>query len=265
VDKLTLPGAPEISVADKLKKNPKIVFVQTASDAAFNQAKLAQLPDKSRAALLAVGPENAVAIGFRAPDTLAATKLTLDQYADSVELSKDEPPPRIVERKLLGKPVSEFTIPATIDPDDYRVQNDADPSRTASSLLAMLMNKYEFTLPQRQINQLNGTNIPGGVPAYTSQGLTGEIKLSMRLQREVQTKRNAKTYWEIIAAPAAGYAVATPVPGAIAKALTENLQNPTFQSYCAELISSSRSREPELTLALSFKNGRLQPATSYVE
>jgi hypothetical protein len=78
---ITLPTNPDVSVADELVADPSVLFLGTASRPRFdnNAAKLGQLPKEAREALLRNGAENAVAIGFRAPDTQAAVNIYLNQ------------------------------------------------------------------------------------------------------------------------------------------------------------------------------------------
>ena len=73
---LALPTNKNVTVADTLANDPSVLFVGTASRPGFEIAdKLSQLPREAREALLRNGAENAVAIGFRAPDTQAAVRL----------------------------------------------------------------------------------------------------------------------------------------------------------------------------------------------
>jgi hypothetical protein len=76
---VTLPTNKNVAVGDRLKDNSHVLIIGTASRPGFEvRDKLDQLPDEAREAQLRNGAENAVAIGFRAPDTQAATRLFLD-------------------------------------------------------------------------------------------------------------------------------------------------------------------------------------------
>ena len=76
-----------MSVAETLKADPSVLILGVASNADYeNVDKLAQLQSiESREALLRNGAENAVAIGFRAPDTQAAVNIWLGSRNVDIE------------------------------------------------------------------------------------------------------------------------------------------------------------------------------------
>ena len=80
-DKVTLPTNPGVAVADQLISDPDVVLVGTASRDGFTgNDKITQLPKQASVALRNNGVENAVAIGFRTPDTRAAVRLKFSQW-----------------------------------------------------------------------------------------------------------------------------------------------------------------------------------------
>ena len=88
---ITLPTNNRVPVAESVENDPTIVFLGTASDPKFQLlAKLRQLPKEAREALLRNGAENAVAIGFRAPDVQAAVNIFLNSF-DVDELLTEVP------------------------------------------------------------------------------------------------------------------------------------------------------------------------------
>ncbi|HEY1041152.1 MAG TPA: hypothetical protein VGE63_00295 [Candidatus Paceibacterota bacterium] len=93
---LVLPTNNDVAVAETLTNDPTILFVGTASNPAFNLEKYAQLPQEAREALLRNGAENAVAIGFRAPDTQAALNIWLNKQ--EITLNPVEPE---VKKKIV--------------------------------------------------------------------------------------------------------------------------------------------------------------------
>lgn len=76
---LNLPGT-SVKVGEYLSLDPTVLVVGTAAVPDFGDEKLSQLPPLSKEALQRVGATNAVAIGFRTPETLAAVDLWIANY-----------------------------------------------------------------------------------------------------------------------------------------------------------------------------------------
>jgi hypothetical protein len=89
---VTLPTASNVRVAETVDGRDNVLLVGTGSKAGFDVTdKLLQLPSLARQALLRNGAENAVAIGFRAPDTQAAVRLYLENNYRTTRVIPDEP------------------------------------------------------------------------------------------------------------------------------------------------------------------------------
>lgn len=251
VEPITLPGAPDIAVADQIKGEDGLIFVQTSSKPRFNQAKYDALPERTRAALLSVGAENLVAIGVRGADTEAAVNIVLDKLRRKILLAEEEPTSTVTRREIKEIAASDFTIPAAEGLEDARTQDNANPQRTASALLAYSLADIEFAGESRQ-----GSQMTQGVL------LRGNFKLGLTLQKN----STGQTFWQARTAEGIdGGAFAAPMPKAVELAVQERLQNQALQAYCFKTLKGKRGPSPKLTLNLAFKNGRIQPAETFVE
>ena len=75
-ENISLPTNRDVSVGQVIEWRKNISFAGTGAEAQFDEAKLSQLPEKSRKVLEKVGPENWVAIGFRSPEAQASARIS---------------------------------------------------------------------------------------------------------------------------------------------------------------------------------------------
>ncbi len=103
---ISLPEDSQVVVGESLAGNPDILFVGTAATPVFNNRKLAQLTREAREALLRNGAENAVAVGFIAPEVQAAINI----FLSTRDIEGQLPKPKRRELKTL---TSESLLPAS--------------------------------------------------------------------------------------------------------------------------------------------------------
>ena len=239
VKPLTLPTNPDVPVADVLKEDENVLFLGTASNPRFDDSpeKLAQLPTEAREALLRNGAENAVAIGFRAPDTQAAVNIWLNSR--DVTLEKEE---KRMRRKIsFGGDVPAGTtavIESVISDDNLEVaDNISDNSLLLSPLLA-------YTIGNR-------------VEAQTERGdgeadFTGEANFSLRYD-ELE-KRFTLTVEE----------GNINISQELLQEVNNACNDRDFQRYAIDALRKRR-RNPKLELTVAFKNGKMDPRNTIVE
>ena len=235
---LNLPTNEGVSVAETLSSDPSVLILGTASNPEFESVdKLAQLPAEAREALLRNGAENAVAIGFRAPDTQAAVNIWLNSQDINVEKKS-----AITTREKLSivsednvEPGESFGFDLVI-PTNPRIPNNIeDEVRLLSPLFAYNVgNSIE----------LNGSN---------EKRFTGELNFTLTYDAENEalelefSKEND-----------------SPISKAVVEAVKQACLDNDFQKYALIALRKKR-RNPKLDLILSFKNGFVEPKTTFVQ
>ncbi len=231
VRSVALPTDPDVAVGDVLEEDPTVLFVGTASRPQFNDAKLAQLPPEARRALVDNGVENAVAIGFRAPDARAAVRLFL---ADNPELGSQETPespevPQIVSlRPQSGGGATGLTtdlvMPDTLPPVRRDVPSDS------SILTPLFLSSF------------------------------GHVRLSGGESAKVELSISEKDGRLVIESPQGAEPLSVELLGRV----TQSLLNRYFMAYWLTARSTRRERDG-LKLSLAFRSGRVDLKSSYVE
>ena len=219
-DKVVLPTNPGVSVADQLIADPDVIFVGTASRDGFGGTdKIAQLPRQASVALRNNGVENAVAIGFRTPDTRAAIRLKFGNWErNRGELIAREREKTVIDTEsrvssadaraveLVPLPATRRTVPA-----------DAD------TLTALLL------------DEIAGTELKPGAPTQAGYGFA--ITLGQGGFTVNPTSDE--------------------VPAQLLDVVASAIHEPYFQAYALKAIRSRRSSSG-LSLQLSFSNGKLR-------
>ncbi len=216
---VVLPTNPGFTIADTLTNDPTVLIVGTASRADFtNQNKLGQLPAQSAEALLNNGPENAVAIGFRAPDTRAAVRLKFTNFKSQNEgqLRAKNTEPQVINVGEIAEPEEKYRIPLINTPLPTRRNVDSG-SDTLTALL--LDNINRLRLPDNANAQFDL------VVALDENGLY--------LSGSQQTPKGLLT------------------------AVQNAASDPYFQSYLSRAVAGRR-RFNKLDISLSFSNGKLR-------
>ena len=237
---VTLPTNERVPVAETLTSDSSVLILGTASEPDFqkNLDKLDQLPVEAREALLRNGAENAVAIGFRAPDTQAAVNIWLNSR--DIEVEKKS---AVTERKNLrvagGETITPgeiFWLNTVVSSRGIRIPNDiADERRVLSPLFIYNVgNSVELTNPDgRRFNgELDFTMVYN--PENKMLGLTFNEENNVPMSKEV------------------------------IDAIKDACMDTDFQKYALVALRKKR-RNPKLDLVLSFKNGYVDPKTTFVQ
>ncbi|MBI3274340.1 MAG: hypothetical protein HYZ69_04310 [Candidatus Colwellbacteria bacterium] len=234
---LALPTNKEVSVAETLASDPSVLILGTASKPEFDKVdKLAQLPVEAREALLRNGAENAVAIGFRAPDTQAAVNIWLN----SQDINVEKKPASTARKNLIisgaenVRPGETIWLDRVLALEDLKIPNNIeDEIRILSPLFTYNVgNSVELSNPD-------------------GRGFTGELDFTIIYNPENQTL--GLTFNKDIS-------VSKQVVEAVKKACLDD----DFQKYALVALQKKR-RNPKLDVVLSFKNGFVDPKTSFVQ
>ncbi len=229
---ISLPTNPNVAVAESFRADPNIILLGTASRPRFNSfEKLAQLPPEAREALLRNGAENAVAIGFRAPDTQAAVNIWLNQRSISIEPQSQEPKLQI---SIEGEKVinSGIVINRSVQVEDLGIPNNIDQEDLLlSPLLAYnLGNKFDLA------GNFSG-NVDFGLEYNPQEG-----RFILRFKGgDIQS-----------------------ISSEVLEELARGVSDKYFQRFALSLLGKRR-RDPKLDLNVSFKSGKINPKNTYVQ
>lgn len=229
----TLPTDERIAVADRLKNDPDQLIVGVASRTGFQgkgTAKFTQLQIDAREALLRNGAENAVAIGFRGPDTQAAVRLFIEDRVgalatDESGVRNPQQSVRLVNIEQRSKQTSK-----KLEVQDSRSVSIRQGTKGNSAILTALT-LYELGIVKVQSG---------------SSGFTGDVTFSLTPQNDgtvYTAKSNTKA----------------------ARDWSQSLvNNPYFRAYAEDAIARRRGAN-SITASIYFKNGRIDTAQTYVQ
>ena len=209
-----------------------MLIVGTGSRADFqNPNKLAQLPEEAREALLRNGAENAVAIGFRTPDTRAAVRLKFGSktFAKESELAAATPVRPIDVDEL----VADFMqLVAPFGPTEALPKARRDVEADSETLTALLLG----ALPKLELTK-NGDAV-----SPRSSEANQQFAFSVK-----------------VAADNSGLQItpSKPVPYGLLAAIQEAAGNRYFQTYALKALRSRRTNNG-IEIALSFSSGKLR-------
>ncbi|TXG76707.1 hypothetical protein E6P97_03110 [Patescibacteria group bacterium] len=219
-DKIVLPTNPGVSVADQLIADPDVIFVGTASRDGFKgNDKVTQLPRQAATALINNGVENAVAIGFRTPDTRAAVRLKFGGW----EREKGELVAREREKAIID-------TESRVSSGDARLVEVGPLPATRRTVPA-----DSDTLTALLLDELAGTELMGGAPGQAGFGFT--ITLGQGGFTVNPTSEE--------------------VPVELLDIVADAIREPYFQAYALKAIRGRRSSSG-LSVRLSFSNGKLR-------
>ncbi len=228
-----LPSNPSVSVAETLQNESNILVIGTGSNPRFNDSKLTQLPRESRDALLRIGPENAVAIGFRGPDSQAAVNIYLSQNQFELEGTTEQAAQDEIELMNKGYDGNMLSfVPSVIDGFPLRIQDNVDEKTLLSSLLSY---------------QLRGLKVVTDETPYT-----GELIFTL--------SRSTENDFGLLSKPDFDFAVSRD----LLQSLSSVLKNDYFQRYAASLIRQTRGNNPSIDLRLFFDKGKIDPSDTYI-
>ena len=230
-----LPTNPDVTVAETLKKDPTILFLGTASNADFNEEKLLQLPVDARAALLRNDVENAVAIGFRAPDTQAAVNLWLNTKDINLEDI-----PKVERQKVpLAGPFLEGGIvylPISVDRSELEIPDNISNENLILSPL------FSYSVGNEiEVQDKNGKGFNG------------------HLDFELDYDPNS---WEIQLVFKGGSSdrISNQIIDSVMKACADK----DFQRYAINALQKKR-RNRMIDIVLTFSSGKLNPQETFVQ
>lgn len=257
---LTLPTNTAVSVGDTIRGVDSILFTGTAANPAFDEEKLDQLPAGARSALTGVGAENAVAIGFRAPDAQAAVReyvrrmgkvnTTIDQgTVDPLGFQKlvlpnntSEPSGRLrlpfgAEREVAPQPTQSFTIPYSPDIRKGKIPRNAGPELIEDSFIAFIS---EHLAKIRFVDRL-------------SKPVSGSISL------EITKRRIASGDEQLVLVVKSGST--QDLSSGYLFVIDEIFRKDEFLvAYANEILDKSRSRNPQIDITLQIKSGSINPS-----
>ncbi len=233
LERVTLPTNKSVSVADRLVDDPRTLLIGTASRPDFSgRDKFAQLPAPAREALLRNGAENAVAIGFRSPDTQAAIRLFLDDIDDSLSSSDNNQAvaqsrrrERLVAAGRILKPGKTEVFERKDVGAAPRVRRDIVAD---SSILSPLL--------LRSLSDVKFKNLQTGTYRYLVNFDNGNLTVSS----PGTTPKNLLTL--------------------VGEACTD----PFFYAYSQKALSRRRDSEA-IEVSVDIKNGRVNPRTSFAQ
>ncbi|MBP6868584.1 MAG: hypothetical protein KBC16_00540 [Candidatus Pacebacteria bacterium] len=235
---LNLPTNKAVPVADTLSTDPNVLILGTASRPQFDQlAKLSQLPKEPRDALLRNGAENAVAIGFRAPDTQAAVNIWLN--SKEVLLPEGEMTARreVPLTVGLGEGIKEGEtkwLTRTVNPENIAIPNNiTNEIRLLSPLLA-----YEV-----------GNKIE--VFGRNGRPFTGELSFELTSNPDQMLGITLTGGQE-------------EVSGEAYQTIKSACENKDFQKYAFVALQKKR-RNQKLEMVIGFKNGKVDPRNTFVQ
>jgi hypothetical protein len=235
---LVLPTNENVPVAETLKGDPTVLILGTASSPEFDKVdKLAQLPQSAREALLRNGAENAVAIGFRAPDVQAAVNIWLNTQEVRVEGTsvKRERGVLMVDEPGGFSPGEAFSLQTMVGGKERIPNNVADAVRALSPLFIY--------------------NVGNMVELRTSEGkqFTGELTFTL-------TYDKARDELGLLYSEENG----SPVSQQVVNAVRAACMDKDVQKYALVALKKKR-RNPKLDVVLSFKNGFVDPRTTFIQ
>ncbi len=229
-----LPTNKDVSVAETLKQDPTILFLGTASNPDFKEEKLLQLPPDARKALQRNGAENAVAIGFRAPDTQAAVNIWLNTKEINVEDVEKEERKKVALKGAL-KEGDSMSIPLIIPNGDLGIPDHV----TNENLILTPLFSY---------------SVGNAIEVETPKGpFTG--KLDFELDYDLNS-------WELKLTFKGG--ASTSVSKGIEQAVRNACSDYDFQRYALTALNKKR-RNRKIDIALSFRSGKLDPQETFVQ
>ncbi|MFM7459189.1 MAG: hypothetical protein ACKO3R_11120 [bacterium] len=248
--KLGLPTNLDITVAETLSKDPNILIVGTASASNFNKEKLLQLPLRAREALVRNGAENAVAIGFRGPDTQAAVSIWLNERDITLAENTKKSSSR-TEINLSSYPTSSknsaVDVGIRINPEDIKIPNNIPDT-------SLLLEPIFYSNFGNRVELIDDGRRFRGKLNFTLSYNKVEQLLNLSFKDPKDGLIKAKT----------GIPEAS-LPEELIGVVIDSLVDPDFQKYALTELNNKRGANPSLSFSLNFKNGYLDPTKSFIE
>jgi hypothetical protein len=228
LEKVVLPTNKNVSVADRLKKDRNILLVGTGSRPGFEIIdKLTQLPNTAREALLRNGAENAVAIGFRAPDTQAAVRLFTDQM-----------PPKPVNASIKKAPVTTLKLHDDIQAGETLTfpRDNTNPTPQAIRKDIVADSSILTPLLVQSLSDIRVDKVEQMVSEYDVRFINGSIAIT-----SLGTSSSN-----------------------LVDAIAQACANPYFYGYAQQALSRRRDGG-SIEVKLHLKNGKISPRLSFAQ
>ena len=237
---LTLPTNPDVVVAQYFADDPNILVLGTASKDGFDSLeKKAQLPREAAEALLRNGVENAVAIGFRAPDTQAAVNIWLNSRTVGLEAKPEKPLPQI---PLEGpnNVGTQLRVDQLVSSEDFRLPNNTDSTDQSELFLSSLL-AYNL-----------------GTQFNLDSKFTGGVRFNIR--QDPQTSEFLVAYEGGLGGVEAQQGLSSEFLSNIITATSDKY----FQRYAINILRNRRG-DPKLGVIIGFRNGKIEIKNTYAQ
>jgi hypothetical protein len=266
-----LPTNEKVSVAETLTNDPSILVVGTASKADLdNSEKLAQLPKEAREALLRNGAENAVAIGFRAPDTQAAVNIWINSRDILVPVKEDsnsrqvyklngespvESEGNTVEKTLPRKGFLERLLGASKQNGSLR-----ENEQRAQPMIDLEVSSQQIRIPNNVnderplLTPLFIYNVGNFIELESSEGKRVFQDFKFKIEYDKRGEKLRLLLGEN----------SQDLPKEVIDIVKKAAEDVSFQTYALTSLRRKRANIASLDLKLSFINGYLDPRSSYV-
>ena len=259
----TLNGDSKVKIAEELSADPNIVILGTNSNAFFTEeAKLAQLPQLAREALERNGAENAVAIGFRGPDTQTTVKTWLEQR----EVNIPSENLKFQAEKQVDINLSPSTRFNSLVKDiDLDSGINFEPNNKSNNENSILLNTKLYSILGSSIKIIDGSK-----NNTLAQNFNGEINFQIVIDPDNQILQLSidKEIGFIDKAGRAIYDSADILPEPVYDQIAESIKDPIFQkyvlNYCSSSPNLSRQEKPIIQAQLAFKRGGVDPRRSFI-
>jgi hypothetical protein len=261
VESFTLPTNPDISVGTKFVGVDTILITGVAATADFNEEKLLNLPPGARSALSDISIENAVAVGFRSPESQAAVReflrrngLVYDPGDQELEVSYRDPQgfqagvfpgerfrlPFGAQEEARSQPGDFFSIPYTPDIGKGLIPRGAGPELIENSFIAFLSEQ----LARYRFLDDAGNGVSGDISleitrTQRTDGLGEQLNLVVRAMDGFENNLGSDYLY----------------------VLEDAFSRDEFLvAYSNEILNQSRSRSPRIDLGLRLNNGSIMPS-----
>jgi hypothetical protein len=231
-----LPTAGGIKVAETLFDDPDILIVGTASEPKFNNDKKRQLPISASNALARVGVENAVALGFRIPETEAGIRIWL--WSREFDIENKKTAPKILSlRTYVREATNTIDISKTTEPAMKTSRSVTEYGPLASAIFTQIVRNDNIKFMDE-----NDKGIKDTITFKISMDRMGK-ELIIDNSRSREGIYLSKEFYNYMA---------------------DVFSDPYLKAYTmAEL--STRRRSPELQVDLVLFDGRISVRQSFID
>jgi hypothetical protein len=261
LDTVTLPTNRRIEIAQTIPGFVNSLITGTASNSFFeNKEKLNQLPKLSRDALLRNGAENAVAIGFRGPDTQAAIRIFLSE-SEIISTLKSKKrtektiiqtqAPRTMYQRTTGDILVNFESSIPNNVTNYNLAMTA----ILNTLLAEFNSKFKYNTDLFTFNTLERKLKRN--KSYANREIVQSFELRLDQELNLFFQPTDTTLKDRTGSPLFILE--------LEELLALCIQNKYFQKYAIAELKRKRSRSKQLKIQISLKDGNIDYSNTFVE